>query len=102
MLQRRPVSTTVVELYLSPNLNQKILTCPIAFREKCPKMCYSSLVCEYFLVFQPLYYKKILSQVWLLRLVAFYCACVCVKKDTSRYGFIFVSYIFILVKASTS
>lgn len=101
MQQRRSVSTSAIELYLFPNLNQKILACPIAFSKKCPKMYYSSHASECFLVFHPLYYKKILSQVWLLRFAAFYCACVCVKKDTSKYGFIFVSCIFTLVKAST-
>lgn len=50
--------------------------------------------------FQSFYYKKMLSQVWFLRLVAFYCACVCVKKGTVTCRFIFVSYIFIPVKPS--
>lgn len=94
------VSTSAIELFISQLKPENYIVCPVAFRQKSLKVYCTFCVCECFSVFQSCCYKKMLSKVWLLRSVAFYCACVLVKKGTGTYRFNFVSHIFISVKTS--
>lgn len=93
------VSTSAIELFISQLKIENSNVCPVAFRKKALKVYCPSYVCECFSVFQSRY-NKMLNKVWLLRSVAFYRACVRVKKGTGTYRFIFVSCIFIPVKTS--